>query len=128
MQSLRDTMHGLGIFGTLIVRGPMMTSLGDFFLAEFAALPRLGARDFRTAAAKEKEEQEQSPLEGWRSGRLKMEQENNILWSAAHVRGCVVIKFGAATVEAGRMWVGSMIIKEGSVSANFGDQALMCVR
>lgn len=127
---LRATMHGLGIFGTLILRGPLMRSLGDFFLAEFAALPRIGARDWRTDEARRLAEDEgaKDPREVWRAGRLRMERDEGFLWSAASVRGCVVVKFGAATVEAGRMWIGSMLVREESIAAHFGDQALMCVR
>lgn len=125
--SLRDTMHGNAVFGTLILRGPLTKSLGEFFLSEFAALPRLGARDFRTTEEKEKEVTH-SPLERWRISRLKQETIDKVLWSAAHVRGCVVVKFGASTVEAGRNWIGSMLIQEGSVASNYGEDALMCVR
>lgn len=124
---LRETMHGHAVFGTLLLRGPLTKSLGDFFLSEFAALPRLGGRDFRSA--KEMEEViGQSPLEEWRTTRLKQETVDNVLWSAANVRGCVVVKFGASTVEAGRNWIGSMLIQEGSIEQSFGDDALMCVR
>lgn len=127
-KSLRETMHGHGIFGTLVLRGPLMKALGDFFLAEFAALPRIGARDFRTAEDRETEDQGKDDHEIWRSNRLKMEKTEKILWSAANVRGCVVVKFGSATVEAGRLWIGSMLSREGSIVKQFGDQALMCVR
>ncbi|KUI71579.1 hypothetical protein VM1G_07132 [Cytospora mali] len=129
VKDLKSTMHGLGIFGTLILRGPLMKSLGDFFLAEFAALPRIGARDWRTEEARKlaEDEEDKDPYEVWRTERLRMERDEKILWSAASVRGCVVVKFGAATVEAGRMWIGSMLVKEESIAENFGDQALMCV-
>ncbi|KAH8891388.1 hypothetical protein GQ53DRAFT_765468 [Thozetella sp. PMI_491] len=126
LKVLSDTMHGMGIFGTLILRGPLMQSLGEFFLAEFDALPRLGARDF--GGDDERSETTASPVEKWRLGRQKMEKENKVLWSAAKVRGCVVVKFGAPAVEDGRLWLGSMLDQEGSVSETFGDQALMCVR
>lgn len=127
---LRSTMHGLGIFGTLILRGPLTKSLGEFFVAEFAALPRIGARDWRTEEARRLAEDEgaRDPHVVWREERLEMERREKVLWSAASVRGCVVVKFGATTVEAGRMWIGSMLAKEGSVEEHFGDQALMCVR
>lgn len=128
-QNLKDTMHGNGIFGTLILRGPLLKALGAFFLAEFAALPRIGARDWRSDQVKRDEDSQiKEPHEVWRSRRLALEREERILWSAADVRGCVVVKFGAATVEGGRMWIGSMLINEGSVAQKFGDQALMCVR
>lgn len=127
---LRSTMHGLGIFGTLILRGPLTRSLGEFFVTEFAALPRIGARDWRTEEARRLAEDEgaRDPLRVWREERLEMERREKVLWSAASVRGCVVVKFGATTVEAGRMWIGSMLAKEGSVEHHFGDQALICVR
>lgn len=121
-QTLRESMHGHAIFGTLILRGPLTKSIGEFFLSEFGALPRIGARDF------EEKSKVLSELEDWRAKRLKEEKENNILWSAAYVRGCTVVKFGAASVEAGRNWIGSMLLREGSCEKNFGEQALMCVR
>lgn len=127
-RSLKDTMHKMGIFGTLILKGNMTESLGKFFLAEFEALPRLGARDFRTAEDREQEASGLSEFEKWRLRRLEKEKQDGILWSAAQVRSCVVVKFGATTVEAGREWIGSMLIKEGSIANHFGDQALMCLR
>ncbi|KAI0471621.1 UreD urease accessory protein-domain-containing protein [Xylariaceae sp. FL0804] len=128
-QTLKDSMHGNALVGTLILRGPVVKGLGAFFLSEFAALPRLGARDFRSAAAREKDEAAPlSPLERWRVARQKQERETGVLWSAAKVRGCIVVKFGAATVEAGRHWIGSMLLQEGSIEQGFGEQALMCVR
>ncbi|KAI9898282.1 hypothetical protein N3K66_006642 [Trichothecium roseum] len=125
---LRETMHKLGIFGTLILRGPLTKSLGSFFLAEFDALPRLGSRDFRSAEDRAQEESNRSDFERWRSQRVAMESKHTVLWSAANVRGCVIVKFGASTVEAGRDWVGAMLIKEGSMASEFGDQALMCIK
>jgi urease accessory protein UreH len=127
LPSLRESMHSVGVIGTLVLRGPLMKSLGEFFLGEFAALPRLGARDFRSDDAKTAAAP-LSPREKWRAERLRTERENKLLWSAAKVRGCVVVKFGALDVEAGRSWVGSMLLEEGSVSRHFGDHSLMCVR
>ncbi|KAI1206284.1 UreD-domain-containing protein [Annulohypoxylon truncatum] len=127
--SLRESMYGQAIMGTLILRGPMTESMGEFFLAEFAALPRIGARDFRSTEAREKDEAlPQSALESWRARRLDEERDKQILWSAANVRGCIVVKFGAATVEGARNWIGSMLYQEGSIERHFGEQALMCVR
>ncbi|CAK7206957.1 hypothetical protein SEUCBS139899_009764 [Sporothrix eucalyptigena] len=125
--TLRDSLQGLAVFGTLILRGPMVDALGLFFMSEFDALPRLGGRDFRdtdTPAVTEA----MAPLEEWRAERLKLEQIYSVLWSAAAVRGCVVVKFGARSVEGGRLWIGAMLQREGSVATAFGDEALMCVR
>ncbi|KAK0614282.1 UreD urease accessory protein-domain-containing protein [Immersiella caudata] len=128
MRSLRQSMHAMGVVGTLVLRGPLTETLGEFFLAEFAALPRLGARDFRSDEARTKDEEGLSPLQRWRVQRLAMEKESKLLWSAANVRGCVVVKFGAPAVEHGRVWIGSMLAREGSILQNFGDHALMCVK
>ncbi|KAL2196366.1 UreD urease accessory protein-domain-containing protein [Corynascus similis CBS 632.67] len=130
LPTLRESMNGLTLYGTLILRGPLMKSIGEFFLAEFSALPRLGARDWRSDDAKDPKESGApvSPREKWRAERLQKEKESKVLWSAASVRGCVVVKFGAPNFEAGRLWIGSMLAQEGSIAQHFGEQALMCLR
>ncbi|PTB62858.1 UreD-domain-containing protein [Trichoderma citrinoviride] len=124
---LKETMHGLSVLGTLILTGPVMASMGDFFMAEFAALPRIGSRDFRSREDRENDSGEKPEFERWRAQRIEMERQQGILWSAAQVRGCVIVKFGAATVEAGRSWIGTMLARQGSIASYFGDAALMCV-
>jgi urease accessory protein len=127
--SLKKKMQGLGLFGTLILKGALVEPLAAFFMAEFAALPRIGARDFRSEEAMAEDGKvELSPQAAWRARRLKQEKADGILWSAAKVRGCIVVKFGARSVEGGRTWIGSMIKEEGSIERVFGDDALMCVR
>jgi urease accessory protein len=126
-QSLQESMYGHAVFGTLLLRGPLTKALGAFFLSEFGAMPRIGARDFRTAEEVE-EDSDVSPLQKWRASRSKLEKQFDVLWSAAQVRGCVVVKFGASTVEAGRQWICTMLMRESSVSTVFGDDALMCLR
>jgi urease accessory protein len=121
-------MHKLSVFGTLILRGHAMEQLGSFFLGEFDALPRLGSRDFRTPKDREEEAQKLTHFEQWRAKRIEYETREGVLWSAARVRGCVVVKFGTPTVEAGREWIGFMLGKEGSILAQFGEEALMCVQ
>lgn len=126
---LKKKMHELGIFGTLVLKGPLVDSLASFFLADFLALPRIGARDFRSQDKMEKDNGiVLSKRESWRQLRLKREKEDGLLWSAAKVRGCTVVKFGARTVEGGRTWLGSMLKEEGSTEQHFGEDSLMCVR
>ncbi|RDA94449.1 hypothetical protein CP533_2216 [Ophiocordyceps camponoti-saundersi (nom. inval.)] len=127
-QSLSETMSSMTIFGSLILRGAMLEPLAKFFLTEFDQLPRLGARDFRTKEEREQEAQTMSSFERWRSRRVESEKAQGLLWTAARVRGCVVVKFAAPTVEAGREWIGSMLVKEGTIDTCFGQDALMCVR
>ncbi|KAH7033224.1 urease accessory protein UreD [Microdochium trichocladiopsis] len=121
-QTLKNQLHGNAVIGTLVLRGPLTSALGEFFLKEFELLPRLGSRDF------ERKKAITTDLEHWRVRRLQHEKLNAVLWSAARVRGCVVVKFGAASVEAGREWIGAMLLHEGSVESAFGAQALMCLR
>ncbi|CAK7263101.1 hypothetical protein SEPCBS119000_000311 [Sporothrix epigloea] len=135
---LCDSLQGLAVYGTLLLRGPMVDALGRFFMSEFDALPRLGGRDFRDANdADDANNADVSipaaigtplSLKAWQAERLRLERMHGVLWSAAAVRGCVVVKFGARSVEGGRLWIGAMLQREGSVAAAFGDEALMCVR
>ena len=127
-QQLRSTMHNLSVFGTLILFGRALENLGAFFLAEFDALPRLGSRDFRSAEDRDEAVKTMTDIARWRANRLEYETKEGVLWSAARVRGCVVVKFGTPTVEAGREWIGSMLSKEGTVDSLFGEEALLCVR
>ena len=128
-KDLQKRMQRMGIFGTLILRGPWVDSLAAFFLSEFAALPRIGARDFRSQEKMDKDNGFVLPRqESWRRARLKQEMEDGLLWSAAKVRGCTVIKFAASTVEGARTWIGSMLKEEGSISRHFGDDSTMCIR
>jgi len=126
---LRKKMSNMGLFGTLVLRGPMVENLAKFFLVEFSSLPRIGARDFRSQAKVDRDSGLiVSHLESWRSARLEREKEDRVLWSAARVRGCTVVKFGSHTVEGGRTWISNMLKEEGSISQLFGDQATLCIR
>ena len=127
--TIKDKMQGMDIFGTLVLRGPNVEAAAAFFLSEFAALPRIGARDFRSQDMKDIDSMTVlSHQESWRKARLSQELADGVLWSAAKVRGCAVVKFGASTVEGARSWIGGMLKEEGSISHNFGEDAMMCVR
>lgn len=106
----RDEMDDLGIFGTLIIRGPMFRALGDFFLAEFSRLPRIGPNGQRV---------EDDGLHS--DGYVKA-------WTAARIRGSVVVKFGAQEVDAARHWLRDMLMKEGTVAKEFGGKSLLCLQ
>ena len=126
---LRGKMHNIGIFGTIILKGPLGESLAAFVLSEFLALPRIGGRDFRSQEKIQNDsELSLSPLESWRVARLKQEENDGILWSAAKVRGCTVVKFSGRTVEGGRTWISNIIRHEGSIVNTFGEDSILCVR
>ncbi|EON70033.1 hypothetical protein W97_09301 [Coniosporium apollinis CBS 100218] len=117
-------MDGLGVFGTLILRGPVFEALGKYFMDEFGRLPRIGARMWDEHA----EEVDVPDEDIRRKRRQKQEVRDGLLWTAASVRGFVLVKFGAREVEGARMWLSSMLKAEGSVERNFGERALLCLK
>lgn len=123
--SIAARMDGMGVFGTLILHGPLFERLGGFFMAEFKRLPRIGGRKWDSGSG---DEEEVGEAEMRRVVRHRQETADGLLWSAASVRGCVVVKFGAREVEGGRKWLRTMLETEGSVVEQFGERALMCLR
>ena len=118
-------MDGMGVFGTVLLRGPLLEPLADFFVEEFKALPRIGGRNWTSA---NDTVQELTAKEAWRKRRLQREKEDGVLWTACHVRGCTITKFAAKEVEGAKVWLGNMLKEEGSVGREFGDGGLMFVR
>lgn len=124
-KDIRGRMDAMGVFGTVLLRGPLFEPLADFFVEEFKALPRIGGRSWASASDTV---QELTAREEWRKERLQRENEHGALWTACHVRGCTIIKFAAKEVEGAKEWLGSMLREEGSVGREFGDGGLMFVR
>lgn len=124
-KDIRGRMDAMGVFGTVLLRGPLFEPLADFFVEEFKALPRIGGRSWASASDTV---QELTAREEWRKERLQRENEHGALWTACRVRGCTIIKFAAKEVEGAKEWLGSMLREEGSVSREFGDSGLMFVR
>ncbi|OCL03934.1 UreD-domain-containing protein [Glonium stellatum] len=122
--SLVDRMDGLGVFGTIIIRGPLFESLGKYFMDEFQLLPRIGGRKWDTGT----EEEELSLEEVQRLARQKQEASDGLVWSAASIRGFVLVKFGAKEVEGAKIWISHMLKSEGSVERSFGERALHCLK
>lgn len=131
---LRSRVDGLGIFGTLILIGPLLAPLASFFIEEFKALPRIGARDWnahnktKIAPSTDAVPTEVERREQWRKQRQEREKKDGLLWTAANVRGAVVVKFGARAAEGAKIWLGGMLREEETVGREFGPGGLMCVR
>ncbi|KAL9007371.1 MAG: hypothetical protein Q9173_007340 [Seirophora scorigena] len=133
---IRSRVDELGVFGTVILVGPLLSSLACFFVDEFKALPRIGARDWSSrevqgsaaAASVEVQETEAERREEWRKRRQEREKRDGLLWTAASMRGAVVVKFGAREVEGAKIWLGDMLREEGTVGREFGPGGLICVR
>lgn len=121
VNGLMDKTNEMGVFGTLILHGPLFAKLGDFFIAAFTSQPRIGAKKWSSEDSKSESDQEWSRMPA-------QEKDAGLLWSAARVRGFVLIKFGADDLDGARRWLRTMIIREGSVEREFGHQALFCLR
>lgn len=125
--SIARRMDGLAACGTLMLYGSLFEQLGQFFMNEFQALPRIGGRKWDSGS--ESGDDADLDLAAVRRGeRQRKEALNGLLWSAAAVRGCVVVKFGAREIEHGRHWLRDMLVDEGSVVREFGERALLCLR
>jgi urease accessory protein len=121
--ALSSRMDGYSVFGTLIVRGPTFASLSQFFLTEFEALPRIGGRNWGDTV-----QTDLTRLELWRRDRQQRETTGGLIWSAANVRGFVLVKFASREVEGSRNWLRDMIQEEGSIPRNFGERATLCLK
>jgi urease accessory protein len=117
---LVEKSNDMGIFGTLIVYGPIFKKLGEFLLQEFSAQPRIGAKNWYSSEATAQVNGVHQPKQP--------EQQDGLLWTAAHVRGFVLVKFGAREIDSARRWLGTLLRQEGSVERGFGHQALLCLR
>ena len=120
---LSSRMDNYSVFGTLIIRGPIFASLSKFFLDEFEALPRIGGRNWGDTA-----QPELSPYEQRRYERQQREKTDGLIWSAANVRGFVLVKFASREVEGSRNWLRDMIKEEGSLLESFGERAFLCLK
>ena len=120
---LSERMDGYSVFGTLIIRGPVFSGLAQYFLEEFEALPRIGGRDWGDS-----KQVEMLPKEQRRRDRQSREKADGLIWSAANVRGFVLVKFASKEVEGSRNFLRDMVREEGSVEASFGERALLCLK
>jgi len=130
-------LANLGVFGTLILHGPLFTNLSNYFTDEFKALPRIGAKKWHTNESESESDSEiqtsvieanKKATEAKRARRQKQEIKDNLLWTASNVRGFVVVKFGAREVEGVKRWLYGMLEKDGSVRREFGERALLCLK
>lgn len=119
--SFAGRMDQMGAYGTLILYGPLLEGLGKFFMQEFEAMPRIGARNWDDEV---EEHEELSP----RKRREAQEKRNEVLWTAAQIRGFVLVKLGAREVEGVKRWLLAVLREEGSVEGLFGERALMCLK
>ncbi|KIY01341.1 uncharacterized protein Z520_02893 [Fonsecaea multimorphosa CBS 102226] len=120
---LLDKSNNMGIFGTLIIYGPVFNKLGEFFMHEFTSQPRLGAKNWTT-----NEGMFQADGIDQTEQVKQREIQDGILWTAAKTRGFILVKFGAKEVDGAKRWLGRLLNQEGTVERVFGHQALICLK
>ncbi|KAE9975309.1 hypothetical protein BLS_002679 [Venturia inaequalis] len=128
----------LGVFGTLILYGPSLSSLATYFMDEFKALPRIGAKKWHTQDSESdsdgdilqtsEAEAARKATQARRARRQKQEIKDDLLWTASNIRGFVLVKFGAREVEGVKRWLHAKFKDEGSVERQFGERALLCLK
>lgn len=121
-ENLHDRMDNAAVFGTLIIRGRLFQELGKFFLNEFVNQPRIGERTWSAEKSHIPDEEQK------RQARRGGEANAGLLWTAASVRGFVLVKFGAKDVDGARGWLREMLMEEGTVEREFGERCLLCLR
>lgn len=125
---LTARMHGMAIIGTFILFGQQYSALMQFMLNEFKLQPRVGGRTWESESTGDgTHKQHRDAQQTWRDARHTREQHNGLLWSAAHIRGVVVVKFCAKELEHARQWLRDMLEAEGTVVRHFGERALLCL-
>lgn len=107
--TLESRMTDMGIFGTLIIGGPLFQDLCQFWGDEFANQLRIGEKN-------------------WSSGAESKRTQSGVLWSVASTRGFTIVKFGAKEVDEARRWLREMLEREGSIVKHFGHKYLLCLQ
>ena len=120
MIDFRNRVGKFGIFGTLLICGPLFVSLGKFFVNEFASLRETKVEEHdhlsdRTSGKK---------CESERKRICGEENHNGIIWTTSTLRGVVVVKFGANSVESAKTWMRAMLLSDGTVEREFGERSM----
>lgn len=104
-------MGGMTVFGTMVIRGPKFEKTAEGLLERFKKEPRIGNRN-------------------WDGGEEKKREWEGVVWTAAKVRGCVMIKVGGNVLEDVRGFLKSCLEEEGKeeVIDEWGKGVVMCLQ
>lgn len=118
---LRQRMDGFTVFATMMIRGPKFRRLAQCVLARFADEPRIGGRNF----------------DNRRDFKRDMARAGGVVWTAADVRGFVLVKVSGKELEHVRALLRDLLLGgggggggdgESEVLAEFGEGALLCLQ
>lgn len=112
---IQERMRPHGVVGTLILSGPVFEKLGSYLMHQFTSQPRIGSRNWSSSAPPSAPEP-------------SLSTKDDVTWTAAPVRaGFVLVKFGAKDFETAKHWLGGLLREEGTITREFGEEALFCV-
>ena len=117
-----NRFNNSGIFGTIIIHGPGLSSLGCFFTDEFKYLRKTEAEIYGPTTSGPINN---NYLEEERFRRQRLERLYGVCWTVSFVRNVFVIKFSAKSTEGAKGWLKAMLIAEGTVAREFGERAFM---
>lgn len=113
-EGLKRRMEGLTVFATLMIHGPRFTKLTNCILQRFRDEPRIGGRNFDNRGDFKKDES----------------RKGSVIWTAANVRGFVLIKVSGKELEHVRTFLRDLLLsgEENEILAEFGEGALLCLQ
>lgn len=97
-ETLRGRMDGVACVATVIVRGPRFAGLVRYVLNRYLREPRIGARGFGGAT----------------------ERRWEVLWTAASVRGCLVVKVSGGELQEVRGFLRELLEERKEVGGGGG--------
>lgn len=121
-ENLASRMDGLACVSTLIIRGPRFSNLASHIIARFEAEPRIG-----------------SGGKGWNWDKNRQEEGSNsrfrdMLWTAANVRGVVLVKVSSKEIEQTRWFLRDLLVEGNAdkdplpdIVREFGLDCLQCL-
>lgn len=110
-----------GIFGTMLICGPVFASLEKFFRDAYALLRKSEAEHFGTT----NDETSDAVHETDKISIKREEDENEVVWTTSTVRNITVVKFSANSVEGAKKWMRMMLSAEETLAREFGERATM---
>lgn len=109
---IRGRVGGMAVFATLVVHGPRFKGLEEGILKRFRDEPRIGNKN-------------------WGDGKVEKRRWEGVLWTAARVRGFVLVKVGGKELQDVRGFL-RMLLEEGKgaeeVVEEFGERCLLCLQ
>ena len=116
--ALHSRMEAQTVLATVLIHGPLFPRLEEAILAKFKDEPRIGGRNFDNRGDFKKDD----------------ERKGGVVWTAARVRGFVLVKVVGRELEEVRAFIRGLLLlgaegdMGGEVVSEFGEGALLCLQ